>query len=213
MTGSLRVAAYLALFGGVGILFVLVTMVFGWLFRPKNAYDEKLQIYECGEQPIGSSFVQFDLRFYVIALVFIIFDVEVAFLFPWATVFGKANLLTQDRAAVVAAVDAQDTVTGAASLTPLPESPSTGLLRELGVANPVVTAADSETVANGARQLLQLAIAEVLVFFMILMLGFAYVWRLGALDWITTMTPASKARTIRASVETKLSPAESSLSA
>ena len=54
---------------------------------------EKLEVYECGEPTIGSSFVQFDLRFYVVALLFIIFDVEVAFFFPWATVFGKATHL------------------------------------------------------------------------------------------------------------------------
>ena len=50
-----------------------------------------MTIYECGEPTIGSAWMQFDLRFYVVALLFVIFDVEVAFFFPWAVVFGKAN--------------------------------------------------------------------------------------------------------------------------
>ena len=50
-------------------------------------------MYECGEQPIGTAWVQFDLRFYVVALLFIIFDVEVVFFFPWAVVFGNTMQL------------------------------------------------------------------------------------------------------------------------
>ena len=64
---------------------------------------EKLEVYECGEPTIGSSFVQFDLRFYVVALLFIIFDVEVAFFFPWAAVFGKATQLAAGGSPVSAA--------------------------------------------------------------------------------------------------------------
>ena len=67
----------------------------GWLVRPRLPNVEKLEVYECGEPTIGSSFVQFDLRFYVVALLFIIFDVEVAFFFPWAAVFGKATQLAR----------------------------------------------------------------------------------------------------------------------
>src|SRR5262249_26444740 len=61
--------------------------------RPSVPDAEKLTIYECGEPTVGSAWIQFDLRFYVVALLFVIFDVEVAFFFPWATVFGKANQL------------------------------------------------------------------------------------------------------------------------
>ena len=67
------------------------------MIRPSDPTKEKLEIYECGEPTIGSSFVQFDLRFYVVALLFIIFDVEVAFFFPWATVFGKVDALADPR--------------------------------------------------------------------------------------------------------------------
>ena len=66
--------------------------------RPQNPHPEKLELYECGEPAVGTGFVQFDLRFYVVALLFIIFDVEVAFFFPWATVFGKATQLSSLRA-------------------------------------------------------------------------------------------------------------------
>src|SRR5262249_8775051 len=83
--------AYLLLFVVVGVGFILVHLLAGKLFRPSNPGAEKGTIYECGEPTIGSAWVQFDLRFYVVALLFVIFDVEVAFFFPWAEVFGKAN--------------------------------------------------------------------------------------------------------------------------
>ena len=63
------------------------------LLRPAKMNAEKGEIYECGEPTVGSAWVQFDLRFYVVALLFVIFDVEMAFFFPWAVVFGKANQL------------------------------------------------------------------------------------------------------------------------
>src|ERR1700704_4519757 len=86
---------YLLLFVAVGAGFIFVHLIIGKLIRPANPDAEKLTIYECGEPTIGSAWVQFDLRFYVVALLFVIFDVEVAFFFPWAVVFGKANTLTQ----------------------------------------------------------------------------------------------------------------------
>src|SRR5215475_6121676 len=84
-------AAYLLLFTAVGVGFILVHLLAGKLIRPNTPDSEKGTIYECGEPTIGSAWVQFDLRFYVVALLFVIFDVEVAFFFPWAVVFGKAN--------------------------------------------------------------------------------------------------------------------------
>src|SRR6266446_6477582 len=91
---------YLLLFVALAVFFVFIHLVMGRLVRPVKPSAEKLTIYECGEPTIGSSWIQFDLRFYVVALLFVIFDVEVAFFFPWAEVFGKAN-------AVVAATPAK----------------------------------------------------------------------------------------------------------
>src|SRR5690349_15987188 len=99
------IAGYIALFIGLSGVFLLVNLLIGSLARPNNPSKEKGEIYECGEPTIGSSFVQFDIRFYVVALLFIIFDVEVAFFFPWATVFGKANELANPRVAVVQSID------------------------------------------------------------------------------------------------------------
>src|SRR5207253_4994656 len=81
----------------VGAGFIFVHLMAGKLIRPAKPETEKLAIYECGEPTIGSSWIQFDLRFYVVALLFVIFDVEVAFFFPWAVVFGKANALANPR--------------------------------------------------------------------------------------------------------------------
>src|SRR6266478_4446346 len=101
MASPVTIVAYLALFTGAGILFLFANLLVGKFLRPKAPNAEKLEIYECGEPTIGSSFVQFDLRFYVVALLFIIFDVEVAFFFPWATVFGKATHLMDPHFATV----------------------------------------------------------------------------------------------------------------
>src|SRR6476661_1876665 len=85
--------AYILLFLAVGVGFIFVHLVAGSLIRPNKPGAEKGTIYECGEPTIGSAWIQFDLRFYVVALLFVIFDVEVAFFFPWAEVFGKANAI------------------------------------------------------------------------------------------------------------------------
>ena len=64
-----------------------------WLIRPHRPNVEKLTTYESGEEPAGTAWGQFNVRFYVVALVFILFDVELVFLFPWATVFGQKELV------------------------------------------------------------------------------------------------------------------------
>src|SRR5262245_53276564 len=84
---------YLLVFFVVGVFFLFFHLMLGKLIRPARPEPEKMTIYECGEPTIGSAWVQFDLRYYVVALLFVIFDVEVAFFFPWAVVFGNANTL------------------------------------------------------------------------------------------------------------------------
>ncbi len=79
----LTVAVFLL--GGIG--FVLVTLFVAKLVRPSRPSELKLQNYECGEVPIGSSWVQFNVRFYIFALIFVVFDVETVFIFPWAVVY------------------------------------------------------------------------------------------------------------------------------
>lgn len=80
----------------MGILFVLFTFFLGWLVALKRPNPIKLSSYECGEEPTGSSWMQFNSRFYVVALIFLLFDVEMVFIFPWATVFGQETLLAAD---------------------------------------------------------------------------------------------------------------------
>lgn len=84
------------LIGIVGVLLVLGTMGLGMLISPKNPTVEKRSTYECGEEPQGSPWIQFNSRFYIIALVFLLFDVELIFIFPWATVFGAPELMAAD---------------------------------------------------------------------------------------------------------------------
>lgn len=74
------------------ILFVIVNVaVLSQLLRPHAPNREKETTYECGEPPVGSSWVRFDMRFYSVALIFLIFDVEVAVMYPWALVYRRLS--------------------------------------------------------------------------------------------------------------------------
>lgn len=101
--------------------FLAVNLLAWKVIRPARFSEEKLTTYECGENPTGSAWIQFNIRFYVFAIIFLVFDVEVVFLLPWAVVF-----------------------------------------RDLGV----------------------LAFIEGVVFIVILVVGLAYVWRKGDLEWV-----------------------------
>jgi NADH-quinone oxidoreductase subunit A len=118
--------ASVAAFFLVAIGFMLGSLLFGKLLRPNNMYAEKVETYECGEAPVGPAWFNFNPRFYIIALVYIIFDVEIAFIYPVAAVFRRW-------------VDQ-----------------GSGLF----------------------------ALIEIFLFVAILMLGFAYVWVKGDLNWI-----------------------------
>lgn len=73
--------------------FVAISLVLWKVLRPSRFSEEKLTTYECGENPVGSAWIQFNIRFYVFALIFIIFDVEAVFLLPWAVVFRELGAL------------------------------------------------------------------------------------------------------------------------
>lgn len=78
-----------------GLLFVTSALLVSRLIRPHRPDSEKLTTYESGEEPKGMAWVQFNLRFYVIALIFLLFEVEIVFLFPWATVFADEQLIKE----------------------------------------------------------------------------------------------------------------------
>lgn len=82
----------ITLFVGLGLAFVLAGLGVGGLLRPRRDTPDKSAIYECGEPTIGSGWVQFDLRFYIVALFYLVFDVEVALIYPWAIVFRQIPL-------------------------------------------------------------------------------------------------------------------------
>lgn len=73
----------------LGAAFVGVNLLIGRFLRPHNPQERKLSAYECGEPATGSAWVNYNIRFYIIALIFIIFEVEIAFIFPVATVFRQ----------------------------------------------------------------------------------------------------------------------------
>lgn len=125
----------LLLFTVAAIAMALVALVIGKFLRTNLPHPAKDAAYECGEPAIGSSWVQFDLRFYVVALVFLIFDIEIALFYPWAVVY-----------------------------------------REAGIG----------------------ALWDMLFFFAVLVVGFAYLWKFGYLDWVrATERPVRSATDVR----------------
>jgi NADH-quinone oxidoreductase subunit A len=200
------IAAYLALFAGAGLSFLFINLLVGKFVRPADPHAEKLEVYECGEPTIGSSFVQFDLRFYVVALLFIIFDVEIAFFFPWANVYGKANQLRDERYAVVAQQQASDSIArpivnrtddDRRLVNQRAEAVMNQKFEELGVvnatpekilANPAPGfAANRDALKSLGTRMAAASLVDIGVFFAVLMVGFFYVWRRGDLDWVRAL--------------------------
>ena len=154
------------IFLAAGLTLLAANLVIGRLVRPDRPSPEKGEVYECGEKPIGSAWIQFDVRFYVVALLFVIFDVELAFFFPWATVFGTANRAANEPDAEVRKVLVRElqpqggpgtSATGPAAIPPDPAA---------------------------AKSLAWVAFADIMVFFGVLLVGFAYLWRRGDLEWV-----------------------------
>ncbi len=158
---------FLLIFLAAGFTLLAANLVLGWFIRPNLPSAGKSEVYECGEQPVGESWIQFDLRFYVVALLFVIFDVELAFFFPWAVVFGSA-IRTADETRPV-----EQRVEAAANLQPQGGAPE---------------AAPSPA---AAKSLAWIAFADILVFFGVLLVGFAYLWRRGDLEWVRSTAAQS----------------------
>lgn len=78
-----------------GLLFVMSVLLVSRVLRPNRPNFEKLTTYESGEEPVSSAWTQFNIRFYVVAIIFLLFEVEIVFLFPWSTVFAKKELIEQ----------------------------------------------------------------------------------------------------------------------
>src|SRR5204862_5456361 len=118
----------ITIFLAFGAAFVFINLAVGALARPTAPNPEKSAVYECGEPTIGSSWVQFDLRFYIVALVYLIFDVEVALFYPWAVAYGSAATL-------------------------------------------------GANIGMTMYEIRQVAVVDMLFFFGVLLVGFAYLWR------------------------------------
>ncbi len=92
-TDFLTAQAAILVFLGAIVGLLIFTLVLWRVLRPSRFSEEKLTTYECGEEPVGNAWIQFNIRFYVFALIFIVFDVEAVFLLPWATVFRRLGPL------------------------------------------------------------------------------------------------------------------------
>ena len=89
LTGYLSIIIFLFIALIISIGFIIINFA----FSPKNPDPEKLSAYECGFEPFSDSRIKFDVRFYLVAILFIIFDLEIAFLFPWAISLGNIGIL------------------------------------------------------------------------------------------------------------------------
>ncbi|MBI3602848.1 MAG: NADH-quinone oxidoreductase subunit A [Nitrospirae bacterium] len=99
MTGTELLLDYLSryfpifVFVVIALLFGVVTLVISHFVQPKYPEAEKLSAYECGSEPFSDARMPFPVRYYIFAMLFVIFDIEVIFLYPWAVVFGKIGLI------------------------------------------------------------------------------------------------------------------------
>lgn len=99
MSGSDLLLEYLTkffpilLFVFVALAFGVVTLVISYFVQPKFPESEKLSAYECGSEPFSDARMPFPVRYYIFAMLFVIFDIEVIFLYPWAVVFNKIGLI------------------------------------------------------------------------------------------------------------------------
>ncbi len=80
-------------FMAIALVFAVVSLLVGWVVRPSRPYRAKLVPYESGSPLFSDARIQFPMRYYVIAMLFVIFDIEIIFLFPWAVVYKKLGLL------------------------------------------------------------------------------------------------------------------------
>lgn len=95
---------YVVVFALVGAAFVIATLVVAWALRPSRPSPGKLVPYESGIVPVGDAWGQFNLRYYIFALLFVLFDVEAAYLFPWAVRVGKLGLFAVVEMAIFLAI-------------------------------------------------------------------------------------------------------------
>ncbi len=150
-----ELVGHFLIFAIVAVVGLLLPLAIGRLVRPDLPSSVKKSIYECGEPTIGSSYVQFDIRFYVVALLFLIFDVEVVFFFPWATLFGLSTQLADPT---------------------LGESVRAEYSRQFSSAVPISP--------ESAQTFSYMGAIDILIFFGVLLVGFAYVWQRGDLEWV-----------------------------
>ena len=124
---------HVLVFAAVGLVFTFANLILASVIRPKRKSEVGLETYECGEETIGDAWIKFDIRYYTVALVYVIFAVEIAFLFPWALVLKQ------------------------------------------------VVADEGAAAGTGIGAFV---LVEGFLFIGILLLGLAYVWAKGDLDWV-----------------------------
>lgn len=253
---------YLLVFLIVGVVFLFFHLMLGHFIRPNRPDDEKMTIYECGEPTVGSAWIQFDLRYYVVALLFVVFDVEVAFFFPWAVVFGKANELSNPgldadkRAAITQQLVPADLNLIALHKEPAPAAEDSYAKKQTPASNPALgdggkkkggvggkgggkgggKKGKGDAAANGqpepgqpepgkggpapgggmlgpmpqptakslppepiepidpatAKSWAWIAFGDIMIFFGVLMVGFAYLWRRGDINWVRSVAAESE---------------------
>jgi NADH-quinone oxidoreductase subunit A len=83
--------AFIGVFMAVAWIFPALPLVISWIIRPRRANAIKMQTYECGVETVGDTWVQFKVQYYIYGLIFLVFDVEVIFLFPWALAYNQLN--------------------------------------------------------------------------------------------------------------------------
>lgn len=84
--------AFIGIFISVAWLLPVAPLLISYIFRPRRSNAIKMQTYECGLETVGDTWVQFKIQYYIYGLIFLVFDVEVVFLFPWAMAYNQLSL-------------------------------------------------------------------------------------------------------------------------
>nr|WP_290667929.1 NADH-quinone oxidoreductase subunit A [Ardenticatena sp.] len=100
----MREYAVLGAFLLVGIVLPAAVVIGGWLLGPKRANPVKNSTYECGLETVGETWIQFKVQYYVYALIFVIFDIEVVYLYPWAVAYNRLGLFALVEALIFAGI-------------------------------------------------------------------------------------------------------------
>jgi NADH-quinone oxidoreductase subunit A len=182
-----------------GVVFALAPLVVVFLIAPRKRSSAKYDIYECGVKTHGETWVRFRIQYYIFALMFVVFDIETVFLYPWAASYASMSEAAREPAvdlnkidqvgsqgatppAPEAAAKKKDAATETQQATAVEEAAASKKRYDAGIK--AVSASRSAAESTGSAGLAWFPLLEMVVFLLILFAGLAYAWAKGVLRWV-----------------------------